>query len=249
MSEAFRERARELVERLGYVAHRWPTNRFEGMRHALQLLDARGYTPGVIIDCGANIGQWMETATSVFPEAIYHAIEPQPKCARELERLKPTRPRLVVHATAVTEPGVTSVRMIGSGDGTGTGNFVALADETLDDEVTIAATTLDALLDHQVNRSHRALLKLDVERHEISVLQGATRLLANVEVVLSETGVYDVSGGRPIFADLIAFMRERGFDFYDVACLSSRPRDHRLRQMDVMFVRNDSPLVTEHEWA
>ena len=130
----------------------------------------------------------------------------------------------------------------------GTGNFVALPGETDIDEQRMPATTLDALLAGQLERTQRPLLKLDVERHEIEVLRGATVVLRSVEVVVSETGVYDVSGNRPIFKDLMAFMNDRGFEFYDVACLSPRPRDKRLRQMDVIFVRADSELVGEREW-
>jgi FkbM family methyltransferase len=228
--------------------HRWPATRFAAMDDALELLRARGYAPAVIIDCGANTGQWFRIASTVFPSASFHLIEPQPRCVAALERLRQQRADVHIYGTAVSAPHVEAVRMLGGGDGTGTGNYVALPEETDTDEQRIAATTLDALLADRVTRSQRALLKLDVERHEIEVLRGATELLRSVEVVLSETGVYDVAGNRPVFKDLMAFMNARGFEFYDVACLSPRPRDKRLRQMDVMFVRVDSDLVREHRW-
>lgn len=221
------------------------------MQHALQLLRSRGYRPRVVIDCGANVGQWLQLAEAVFPEASWHVIEPQPQCVAALERLGAGRAGLTVHATALTEPGVPSVRMLGGedGTGTGTGKFVAVAGEVYDDEITVPATTLDELLADRIRLEDRALLKLDVERHEIPVLRGATGLLSRVEVVLTETSVYDVAGHRPVFSDLVAFMRERAFDFYDVASLSGRARDYRLRQVDVIFVRRDSPLVADHDWA
>src|SRR5262249_4795414 len=37
-------RGRAAMERLGYTIHRWPTNRFDGMRDALFLLRRRGYS-------------------------------------------------------------------------------------------------------------------------------------------------------------------------------------------------------------
>jgi FkbM family methyltransferase len=218
------------------------------MRDALVLLRSRGYDPRIVIDCGANLGQWMSIADEVFPGTTYHAIEPQARCAAALEQRRASRPGLTVHATALAEPGIDSVRMIGSGDGSGTGNFVALPDETLPDEMIRPAATLDALFGNEVQAAHRALLKLDVERYEIAVLQGASRLLQAVEVVLSETSVFDVGGHRPVFVDLMMFMTRHGFEFYDVACLSGRPRDHRLRQMDVIFARHDSPLLRDQSW-
>jgi FkbM family methyltransferase len=237
------------LERFGFVAHRWPTTRFNGMTDALTLLEQRDYRPGVIIDCGANVGQWMTQARAVYPDAEWHLIEPQPACVEQLRSVTAAIERVTIHPFAATAPGPATVRMLGGGDGTGTGNFVALADEAYPDEQTAAATTLDRLLGDRLHRSDRALLKLDVEQHEIEVLQGATQVLGAIEVVLTEVSVYDVTGRRPTFTDVLDYLHGRGFDFYDVACLSSRPRDKRLRQMDVIFVRNDSALLSDHDWA
>ena len=48
------------------------------MADSLELLRRAGYRPGVVIDCGANTGQWARLASAVFPESEYHLIEPQP---------------------------------------------------------------------------------------------------------------------------------------------------------------------------
>jgi hypothetical protein len=55
--------------------------------------------------------------------------------------------------------------------------------------------------------------------------------------------------GRPVFADLMRILRERGFEFYDVAALASRRRDGRLRTGDVIFVRSGSALTGDNRWA
>ena len=167
------------------MAHRWPATRFDGMESALQLLRARGYAPRVIIDCGANLGQWLRVAASVFPDASWHAVEPQPKCVAALQQLGATFPNLTVHATALSAPGAGTVRMIGGGDGTGPGNFVMTEHETVAGASTMPSTTLDALLADSIQAGDRALLKLDVEGHEIPVLTGAARLLTAVDVVLT----------------------------------------------------------------
>jgi FkbM family methyltransferase len=237
------------LERLGFVAHRWPTTRFNGMAEALTLLKQRDYRPKVIVDCGANVGQWMTQAKAVFPDAEWHLVEPQAACVAQLRSLVAATGRAVIHPFAVTAPGPATLRMLGGGDGTGTGNFVALADETYSDERTVEATTLDRLLGDRLERSDRTLLKLDVEQHEIEVLEGAAQILRLVEVVLTEVSVYDVTGRRPTFSDVLEYLHRRGFEFYDVACLSSRPRDKRLRQMDVIFIRGDSALLSDRDWA
>ena len=48
--------------------------RVDGMEDVLRLLAARGYAPRVVIDCGANVGQWLDVADRVFPGTSCHAI-------------------------------------------------------------------------------------------------------------------------------------------------------------------------------
>jgi hypothetical protein len=61
---------------------------------------------------------------------------------------------------AVAEPGLCRVRLIGGGDGTSTGAFVALPHESEPDEVSAPATTLDELL----ATAHRLGLKVLIDQ-------------------------------------------------------------------------------------
>lgn len=236
---------------LGFTVHRWPANRFDGLHDALALLRASRYAPKVVIDCGANLGQWARVAHSVFPAAAFHLVEPQSACAPRLQALVARMPGWCLHPLAVTEPGIDRLRMIGGGaEGGGSGAFVAWAGESASDEVEVPATTLDDLFAERVAPADRALLKLDLEGHEISALSGGARLLSNTEVVLTEMHFYEVERiGRPLMTDVAEFLGKRGFDLYDFACLSSRPRDRRLRSGDAIFVQRDSPLAADRSWA
>jgi FkbM family methyltransferase len=222
------------------------------MEEALLMMHRSGYKPAVVIDGGANVGNWTRTARSIFPDATFHLIEPQPGCAESLRQLVKDTPRSVVYHVAITEPGVSRVRMVGGGEGNkSTGSFVA-GDEmaSAGDELVCPATTLDELLADKVNRADRALLKLDLENHEITALKGAAHLLNLVEVVLTELPFYNVNNaGNPVFADYVCYMRESGFELYDFASLSHRQRDMRLRQGDAIFVRRDSNLLADYSFS
>ena len=241
-----KEITRRLATRAGYVVHRWPANRFDAMDAALEMLAARGYRPRVVIDGGANRGQWFAAASRIFPNAAFHLVEPQDVCWPDLERAGAARGRTTVHHTALTAPGVAAVLMTRGGDPGNTGAFVFTAAEGHAADLESPATTLDALFASGVTRDDRVLLKLDIEGHEVEALRGATAVLEKVEVIVCEVRFYDIHhSGRPEFAEVVAFLGARGFVLYDIDMLSSRPRDLRLRIGDVIFVRRGSPLAED----
>jgi FkbM family methyltransferase len=243
---SWRDLLRRTADEFGYAVHRWPSNRFEGGADALRLLKQRHYSPSVVIDGGANVGQWTRMASAIFPDAEFHLIEPQPSCLGSLQALARTRPRTVVHSVATTAPGVSHLTLTGI---LSTGAHVPLPGETPGATLQVTAITLDQLLAARVGPEDRALLKLDLEGHELAALQGASRLLRNVEVILTEVQFFhapEVSG--PTFSDLHDFLHGTGFRIYDVAALAGRRRDHRLRQADIIFVSSSSPLATDRSW-
>ena len=87
------------------------------------------------------------------------------------------------------------------------------------------------------------------ERYETSPVRrlGTGLLRRSIEVVLTEVSFYAQSG-IPLAAETIAFMSSVGFVLYDVASLSGRPRDNRLREGDLIFVRQDSQLLEDRRW-
>lgn len=239
------------LQRLGIWVSRVPANRFAIIGDVLASMRERGFAPGVVVDGGANRGQFFALARPVFPDAVFHLIEPQPACIPDLDALAAAdRGDIFVHCTALTEPGVDRVRMVGGGEGGGgVGNWVAKPTDDAPGEFHADATTLDELLDGRVRREDHALLKLDLETHEIPALRGAPALLQKVEAVLTEISFYDSNDwSAPRFAEMVAFLRERGFLLYEFASLSGRARDGRLRMGDAVFVRDDSALSRDTSW-
>ena len=239
---------RALGLRVGWASR--PENRFDAMGEALGNLVHLGFVPAVVIDGGANVGQWSTLASGIFPGARFHVIEPQPGCWPALEA-RFTSPRFSIHRTAITSPNVAEVRMISAAtDQRNTGAWVAPATGFADELSAIyPSTTLDNLVGPAIAAGDRVLLKLDVERHEISVLDGAAALLPRIEVIVSEVSFFDIHRiGGTTFTGLLNYLDARGFDLYDFAALAPRPRDNRLRMGDAIFVRRGTPLLEDANW-
>jgi FkbM family methyltransferase len=221
-----------------------PANRFDAMSDMLQCLRRFGYEPRMVIDGGANMGQWTRLACGIFPEATFHLIEPQAACRASLEETASHLRSSRIHAAALTESGVKTVQMIGA-DGT-TGAWIS--DQATADSVEVAAVTLDDII--TVEPGDRALLKLDLENHELVALRGGLRLLQQVEVVITEVSFYrpSASDSGPLFGNILTFLRDCGFDLYDFASLASPIGNGRLRTGDAVFLRRTSPLAQQRYW-
>jgi FkbM family methyltransferase len=224
-------------------------NRFDAMPQVLDRLARTGFSPSVIVDVGANVGGWARAARAAFPAARIHAVEPQARLHDRLQRVADELGDMVVHRVAATAPGVSSVHLAGGDDGDSTGAWVTAA---VNDHLTEAApaATLDAMLDGACSDTDTLMLKLDVEGHELTVLDGAARLLSRTALIVCEVAYYDVNrDGHPLLKDVVAYMDQRGFELFDVVGLAERPRDGRLRSGDVVFVHRDHPLATDVAWA
>lgn len=247
-----KEFARNLIRSAGFrITRTRPASRFDAMHDTLLMLRNSGFRPSLIIDGGANVGSWTTASLKIFPSSRFHLIEPQPGCAGPLHELCKSNPAIEFHPFAISGPGVTTVHLLGTeANRRGTGAYVPVDQENLEDAIVCAARSLDELLLDRIGPADRVFLKLDLEGHELLALSGASGVLAAAEAVLLEVRFFDISpGGRPQFADALAYMRQSDFELYDIAALSARPRDWRLRTGDVLFIRRNSDLHRDVSWT
>jgi FkbM family methyltransferase len=224
------------------VIRRADMNRFQAIEECMRGLAARAYRPRMIIDGGAHLGEFALLARKRFPDAEgFHLFEPQQACLEPLRKLCASE-RFILHECALSSRTGT-LRFLRT-DQPNTGAHV-VDDEAVATEVD--ARTLDEVLESKLDRDHRALLKLDLQGHELDALRGGAKSLRSIEVVLTEVSFY-VQSRVPMVAEVIAFMSGVGFVLYDIAALSGRPRDNRLREGDLVFVRQDSQLLEDRRW-
>ena len=230
--------------RLSRAAHE---GEFAAMPGALGRLARGGFAPSVIVDVGANVGDWARLARVAFPSAPIVCVEPQSACQSRLSACCKAIGNATILAVAVSDTdGATGYLHGGGGEGN-TG--AALSAPGADIEV-VPLRTLDALLQARLAPGAAVLLKLDVEGHERRVIAGATRLLAATEVVIAEfTAYWPADSDGTTLDALVAALGPHGLHVHDVAGLSRRRRDGRLRQGDVVFVRESSPLRRDVNWG
>jgi FkbM family methyltransferase len=127
---------------------------------------------GMFIDIGANVGSWSVLAAKVFPQI--HAFEPDVKHAALLKRILPSN--VTVHEIALSDrEGIGSfmVPVFNGRELTTRGSLEPNANIGLEGKVCqVRLATLDGFDFHGID-----LIKIDVEGHEASVLEGALKTI------------------------------------------------------------------------
>lgn len=222
-------------------------NRFQAIDETLALIARRGFAPRVVIDGGANVGDFARLARRVFgKEPEIHLFEPQPACQSVLESLA-REPRVHLHAVALGATDGEKLDLAIDPLGITTGAHVAPMSGR-GDTVSVDVATLDALFESRLGPEDRALLKMDLQGWELEALKGATKSLSKIEVVLIEVSLFAQAYEPPISA-VVGFLDAAGFELHDIASLSGRCRDNRAHQADLLFVNRKSDLCSDTSWA
>ena len=164
----------------GLGLQNYQNDRVSGEAYVLHRLLAR-YPKPVVLDVGANRGNYAEKVLSSIAGAELYAFEPHPETFRALEIVARRRNFQARNCGMGAEPGTLKLydRQAG-GEGT---EHASLYREVIEGihqvpavETEVAVTTVDAFVAEQGIRQI-AMLKIDTEGHEYQVLCGARETL------------------------------------------------------------------------
>jgi FkbM family methyltransferase len=239
--------ARRLLKRLGYRVSRiergkasidnwtnWPA--------CLELFKTRGFQPKTIFDIGVAAGT--PDLYSAFPNAFYYLVDPTreslPHMRAIAEKLNAT---ILNHALGEEE---CSLDIEVRPDDIGA--------SSLFEEVGPLAGTRRYPV--QVQRFDRvvaaferpALCKIDVQGAEIGVLSGMGSRIDEFDAFIIEISAIATVKNAPEAEEVFVFLAQHGFVIYDILSLNRRPLDSALAQLDVLFIKRDSPIRSDHRW-
>lgn len=183
-----------------------------GERWLLRRLSA--LAPSVVLDVGANIGNWALMAQQEMPGATVHCFEPAPDTFTWLvdwvRDYDGDLSRIVYNNVALWDDSRDSVRLHLPTAHTEATAIAAAFPGT--PSVEVPATTGDAYL-RERGLDHVDLLKVDVEGAEPEVLSGFERSLSSgvVEVVQFEYTTWQGVPARRWLGDLVELLEPHGF--------------------------------------
>lgn len=200
-----------------------------------------GFLPGTVIDVGAALGTFQ--LYEAFPDCKHFMIEPIAENAPYLEKLcRKLGDADYLIAAASKASGTMTLQvnadLVHSTTVTDAQQPIAPTVE----QRTISTITLDQLCqDKQLPPPY--LIKIDVDGNEAEVLKGAVGILPQTEYLVIESTLF----GQ--IYDVIDLMRSQGFVMYDILDPGWRPGDRALWQVDLAFVKADSPFRSQKSYV
>lgn len=197
-----------------------------------------GFDPEFVLDIGAYVGRWTQSASGVFPRAKFLMVEAQAA----------KRPALEAVAACLKGNARVEICLLGRDEAertffemeTGSSMYEELSQ--VGRTATVKRTKPIDTVVAQAGFPRVDLAKLDVQGAELDVLAGGPELLRTTPVFLMEAAVRPYNAGAPLIGDVIAFMAERGYRMFDLCEVKRiKPSDLPL-QLDLLFARPDGPL-------
>jgi FkbM family methyltransferase len=245
---ALRRKARRTAARLfgavGLEVHRRRPLRPRGTTaEVLAHLKAGGLEPATVIDVGVGYGT--VPLYEAFPAARLVLIEPLAEFEGTLDRLARTYGAELVRAAAGAGPGTATMHVSpyleGSSLLTENVDIGGMADRE------VPMVTIDATCE-RLGLLGPFLIKVDVQGGELEVLDGAAETLPAAEAVILEVSLFRFMEGGPDLADVVAYMKARGFAAYDIWGGHLRPLDRALAQVDMAFVHERGRFRRSHAY-
>lgn len=175
-----------------------------------------GLPDPVILDIGANVGEWTRGIWDALGRGRYFAYEPQQACADRLKALDV--PSLTIVQRAVSDrPG--EMDLHSDSAGSVLASLYQRADSYLDPQTQVervAVTTVDDEIEaHGLDRVD--FMKIDVEGAELGVLQGAQKALAShaIRTFSFEFGSANIYS-RVFFRDLWDLISGHGYTLWRI---------------------------------
>lgn len=194
----------------------------------------------LVVDIGANRGQFTLAVKRWAPQALVIAFEPLEKPARKFRAIFGSDHRVVLHSYAIA-PFRNSAQMhISKRDDSSSllpitdlqsELFSGTEEESLAD---VSTAPLDQFISKQ-EISGPALLKLDVQGFELQALQGCENLLSVFDEVYCECSFVELYAGQSLASDVIQWLGSRGFRLKGVYNLCYDTRGAAV-QGDFLFV-------------
>ncbi len=200
-------------------------------------------SPDLIIDVGANIGQFTSSAANFFPEAEVHSFEPIPKCYKTLLKNTKKLPNVKTYNFALGSSNTNIDFFINldaqssSALKTNELRLKIFPDKYEVETIEVEQKCLDTIF-ADMDFGANCLLKIDVQGLEVEVLKGAVNSFSSIRYILLEASINPLYKGEVCLQDMITFTENLGFKLRYIIQGSRSPTTKTFIEFDLLFEAN-----------
>lgn len=235
-------RVRRLLEAKGYVFVRGQ----DALALARRKRVIEAHSIDLVIDVGANSGQYGCAMRELGYEGRIHSFEPMNSAWVELQRRITGDALWKASQMALGEaPGTKILHIAGNSISSSVLDMLPAHESNapqsryVKDEQ-VAVSTLDEEFPKINGNASRIWLKLDVQGYESKVLEGATRSLNAINVIQTEMSLTPLYADQVTYLALCEKLAMYGFNLVGVEAGFQDRSNGQLLQIDGIFARNES---------
>ena len=192
----------------------------------------------MVVDGGANQGQWLAYARQIWPEARYVCFEPQGECASMIPKDEKVT---VVESALGDRIGTIKFNRSSFNQSSSILKMGVLHKEAFpfsagESSVEVPVTTLDQWCEE--NGVWGDVVKLDLQGYELQALMHMPRSLMKAKVLCVETSYVELYEGQPLFGDIHDYLGQLGYRY--AGCIEpplGSPLDGRPLEEDSWWVK------------
>lgn len=231
---------RRPLRRFGVDVIRYSPTRFVHLRRGAILRD-EGVT--VVLDAGANIGQW---AAKLRREGWHRRIisfEPLADAFADLERAAASDSAWECRRLALGDAdGLATLNVAGNSMSSSLlpmeeRHLRGAPESAYVSSESVPTARLDSIANELLSPIDRAYLKLDVQGYELRALEGARETFPQVVAIEVELSLMPLYRGQALYLEVIEWLDRAGYGIASLEGGYADPRSGELLQLDAVFVR------------
>lgn len=200
----------------------------------------QGLSPELVIDIGANLGQFTLLAMIDWKPREILAFEPLSSAGKKFRKAFGRSPNIVFYQTAIgSEQSEQVMHISRKSDCSSLYPVGALQSDGFpgSDEVgteSVGVAPLELFVSQADLEQRNVLVKIDVQGYELKVLSGLEPILGGLDLILVELSFERLYEGQPLAYDVIGWMTDHGWSIKRVGTASVNS-EGRAVQSDFLF--------------
>jgi FkbM family methyltransferase len=197
----------------------------------------------LVVDVGANVGQYGLELRALGYHGRLVSIEPLPDAFRQLESTaERDRAWQTINCAVGREAGTATLHIAQNSVSSSMlamlpGHVAAAPESRFVGSVSVAVRTVDSILNEVVGAASRPFIKIDTQGFELEALEGSTATLNDVEGLQIEMSLEPLYEGAPTMPEVAAWIEAHGFVLADIEPEFNDPQTGRLLQVNGLFFR------------